>query len=896
MFLHSNNPSSFNVGFSATIEWTKGIFAFVAIFGSIRLARVEKIFGWRIVSGACVFWMLGEIVYGFSILSTHEPELPVSFADTIFLVAIPLAILGVFMVGMYGLTNTERLRITLDSLAFTCALAFVSLTFLIELVSKNKDLLHGDVWLQFTFFILDITFASLAFSMMLYRRFDKMIVPFGVGMMLQAAADMMWITDEFRGTTSTRPFARLFLFTAAALYCFSATRSQGRPVNKGNAFSDKQLRLGVFGVVFATIVFAIVKLPSTPHISPLVAFCFICLFIVTLLGQITSHYENAKLTTEQAKNLEAVSESEERFRIAFENGPTGLILVDQEGVIVQANNAFASMLSQLPHDLVGTELLLLIHPDDRETHMRMAHSILNRTTHNDYEVRFIEREGSISWGSVSVSEMPTSSGIDNVVYQIEDISERKSSEQRLEYLAIHDSLTGLANRTYFIERADEALRSAKAEHQTLAILFIDLDRFKTINDSLGHSVGDQVIQIIAHRIRRVVGGRGIVARLGGDEFTVLLAPPTDEKLMHLIANEILDDVIKPFPLADGEAYISCSIGALLTDGDQHDPQSLMRDADSAMYRAKELGRNRIETADRLVHKRVMHELRTVNELHKAVENNEMKVFYQPIVRLDTEEIAGFEALVRWQHKTRGLIGPDDFIPMAEDTGLILDIGNMVLVEAYKQLSQWQKYYCQSDGSPLTMSVNLAVRQLSDPKLLELMDDIYSNILADDGSMILEITESMLLGDTRHTITILNDIHSMGYRLRVDDFGTGYSSLAYLKRFPIDGFKIDKSFVSGLNTDENDSAIVSALVGLAQSMKLNIIAEGIETPEACATLKTMGCTYGQGYLFSRARPAEDFDLPRNKTAIMARLASKQSEEDDDDNNSGVIDFERLRKTS
>ncbi|HMS24173.1 MAG TPA: EAL domain-containing protein [Acidimicrobiia bacterium] len=896
LFLRSDDANNVNIGFSAMIEFTKGGFAFIAIFGSLRLARKERIVGWILLSIACVFWTIGEFVYGFGIISERNPDLHGwSIAHTSFLIAIPLAIVGVFMVGMHGLRKVERLRIALDSLAITCVLVFLCLAFLAHIMNSNRQLLPSNSSLQFSFFVLDITFASLALSMMLYRRLDKMIVPIAIGMVLQASADMMWISDQFRDTNGTRPFARLLLLCAAALYCFAATRTNGRPTKFSTALSDRQLRLGVFALVFGAIIFAILKLPGTETISPLVALSFVSLFMVTLVGQIISHYENTRLSHEQGKSLEAISESEARFRIAFENGPTGLLLVDSYGSIVKANFAIAAMLAQSPADLVGTELIWLIHPDDREMHMRMANSIFGRTTRVEYDARFIEKEGSVSWGSVSVSEMPTSEGTSYVVYQIEDISERKTSEERLQYLAVHDPLTGLANRTYLIERSDEALRLAKAQHETLSVLFIDLDRFKVINDSLGHSVGDQVIQTIAHRIRRVVGERGTVARFGGDEFVVLIAPPTTESATHMIAQEILDAVIKPFPLEDGETYISCSIGVLLTDGETHDPQSLLRDADSAMYRAKELGRNRIETADRQVHQRVMRELKTVNELHHAVANNEMRVFYQPIIRLDTGEVSGFEALVRWQHPTRGLISPDDFIPLAEDTGLILDIGKMVTQTAFNQLAQWQEIYCQSDGFPLTMSVNLAVRQLSDPHLLDLLEDVRSSTATAPDSMILEITESVLLGDTRHAITILNDIHSMGYRLRVDDFGTGYASLTYLKRFPIDGFKIDKSFIAGLGTDENDTAIVHALIGLAHSMHLTVVAEGVETKEARDALKELGCVHGQGYLYSRPEPPEQFTLESNKKYIMAKLAAEKDKKSTDNSSedSDVINLESRR---
>ncbi len=897
LFFHNPQSLTINIAISASLEWTKAIFAFVAIFGALRLSKKEDILGWKFVSIACIFWTVGQVTYGATIIRDRNPSLPSPTANLLFLCAIGLAIIGIFMVGMHGLRSMEKIRIALDGLAISCAIVFISLTFIVGVLNNNQSSIPENSKIQFIFFLLDVTFAALALSMLLYRRLDKMIVPIGLGMVLQATADIMWVTDQFRGSNDTLAFSRLLLFIAAALYCYSATRTRGRPTKQGSLQSDKQLRLGVFVIIFAVIFFAIVKLPTTQEISPIVAISFVVLFFVTLIGQIVSHFENAKLSREQRESIDAISQSEARFRIAFENGPTGLLLIDSNGLIAKANIAFGTMLSQYPRDLVGKELIWLIHPDDREMHLRMSDSVHKHNGKVEYEVRFIEKEGAISWGSVSVSQMPGKEEEKYLVYQIEDTSERKSSQERLQYLAIHDPLTGLANRAYIVERIDEALHLAKAQHETLGVLFIDLDRFKVINDSLGHAFGDQVIQTIAYRIKNIVGERGTVARFGGDEFVVLLGPSISEIQTNNIAQEILDGVIRPFNLNNGETYISCSIGVVLSDGENHNPQSLLRDADSAMYRAKELGRNRIETADKQVHKRIMRQLQTVNDLHRGVANDEMRVFYQPIIRLDTGEIAGFEALVRWQHPKRGLISPDDFIPMAEDTGLILEIGKQVIHEAYYQLVRWQQFYCQSDGSPLTMSVNLAVRQLSDPNLLNMLDRVQTTFAPEPDSMILEITESALLGNTRHAITILNEIHSMGYKLRVDDFGTGYSSLAYLKRFPIDGFKIDKSFVSGINEEENDTAIVHALIGLAHSMNLSVVAEGIETESARNSLKELKCLYGQGYLFSKPKPGEQFKLEHNKQNILAALYAKHQNGNDEDNDDtadpDVIDLQSRR---
>ena len=895
LFHHGTSNSPVDVFLSASLEFTKGFYAFLSIFGSYRLYKKEKFIGWKILSAAAVFWCSGEMVYGAAILSKQQSELPTSIADWFFLATIPLAIIGVFSVGMYGLKRAEKFRIALDSLAIAGTLAFISLSFLIDTILARKELLIGDATLQLTFVVLDITFASLAFSMLLYRRFDKMIMPIAIGMIFQALADVLYISDKFKGTLDTRPFTRTLLFTTAILMCFAAQRIDGRPQNNPNQIGDKQLRLGVFATVTVAIVFAIIKLPITPEISPLVAFAFIVLFIVTLVGQITSHYENSKLQHMQEKSLEAMTQSEEKFRIAFENGPTGLVILDAAGKIVQANNAFAKLISNHPEDLIDTDLITHIHPDDREEHLRESIFAAQNKKVDTYEVRFIEREGSISWGSINVSLMPITDNRTYIVYQIEDINEKKNSSLKLEYIAVHDTLTGLANRAYFIERLDEELKIVGAAHSTLAVLFIDLDRFKTINDSLGHDVGDQVIQTIAHRISTVVADRGTVARFGGDEFTVLISPPANEMLAKSIAREILDEVTKPFLLGESESFISASIGVVLTDKNTNDSLALLRDADAAMNKAKDLGRNRIEIADRQGHKVAMTELKTVNDLHRAVTNGEIKAFFQPIYNLQTNELSGFEALARWEHPQRGLISPDDFIPLAEETGLIMDIGKHVMLEAFTQLGVWQKIYQQSDGSPLTMSVNLAARQLNSSRLMSDIKDVKKQIKVEKDSMKFEITESAILSETNDVEGLLNDIHNMGFNLIIDDFGTGYSSLSYLKRFPIDGFKIDKSFVLGLNADENDTAIVRSLVGLAHSMHLSVTAEGVETSAVLETLTELGSTYGQGYFFAKPLSADQVNFKVLST-YDPNVSADEKNEDEHNAHPHIIHLNKFKSGS
>ncbi len=434
------------------------------------------------------------------------------------------------------------------------------------------------------------------------------------------------------------------------------------------------------------------------------------------------------------------------------------------------------------------------------------------------------------------------------------------SEEKFQDLATHDTLTDLCNRTFFIDELKRALVERKGSDAQIAVLFIDLDRFKEINDTHGHNVGDDVIREIAQRIRTIVGNDGVVCRLGGDEFSVLIAPAVERDIIFDIASRILNVATQPLDIAGSVSYLSCSIGVAFSSGAQHDPQSLLRNADAAMYRAKELGRNRIEYADDFVKPVATKTGWSLSDLHRAIVQNEIKIFYQPIYDLKTNKVVAFEALSRWSHPTLGLISPDEFISVAEDNGRIIDIGNIVINQAYMQLSEWQKHF-QPGESPLSMNINLSSRQLSDPYLLETIVSGCSRYRVSPKSVIFEMTESSLLGDARNAITTLNEIQSYGFRFHIDDFGTGYSSLSYLKKFPISGFKIDKSFVQGFRHEENDTAIVTALVGLGKSMDLVVTAEGIEDQATRDGLVELGCTLGQGYFYSEPLEATEIVLPK-----------------------------------
>jgi diguanylate cyclase (GGDEF)-like protein len=436
---------------------------------------------------------------------------------------------------------------------------------------------------------------------------------------------------------------------------------------------------------------------------------------------------------------------------------------------------------------------------------------------------------------------------------------RRAAELRR--MAFHDVLTGLPNRALFADRLEEALSRAAHRQWTVALFYLDLDNFRVVNESLGHQAGDELLVQVGSRLATCIenvdigthGARATIARLGGDEFVVLVDQVENEVEAEMLAERLTETLRAPIQVAGQQVVASVSIGVALTSLGRDRPEALLRSADLALYRAKANGKNGHALFDLSLETLAMQRLELERDLRLALERNEFRVHYQPLIRLETGRICGWEALVRWEHPTRGLMAPAAFIPIAEETGLIVPIGQWVLEEACRQARAWESMF--PDEPPRSMSVNLSGRQFAHPRLVE---DIHSALRAarlDPHHLVLEITESVVMQDAAAAVATLNELKALGIRLAIDDFGTGYSSLAYLKRFPVDVLKIDRSFIEGLGQDAQDSAIVEGVLVLARSLGLGVTAEGIETPRQQLRLEQLGCDVGQGYLFGAPRSAE-----------------------------------------
>ena len=432
-----------------------------------------------------------------------------------------------------------------------------------------------------------------------------------------------------------------------------------------------------------------------------------------------------------------------------------------------------------------------------------------------------------------------------------DITERQQAEEQLHYQAFHDALTGLANRALFLDRLAHALTRQRRGPGALAVLFLDLDRFKVINDSLGHDVGDQLLVAVARRLGGCIRQEDTLARLGGDEFVILLEDPASVERTTAVAERMLAELGGPFTVSGRELFITTSIGIVFSQSPQDRPSALLRDADVALYRAKSKGKACYEIFDEQMNAHAVERLELEGQLQRALERDEFVLYYQPQVELATGRLVGLEALVRWRHPAQGLLAPGVFIPLAEETGLIRPLGQWVLGEACRQARRWQQ---QAPGAPpLVMGINLSAREFEHPGLVEHIAVVLRETQVDPQAVQLEITEHVVMADAHEAAGTLRQLKALGVRLAIDDFGTGYSSLSYLKRFPVDTLKIDRMFIRGLGADTENQAIVQAVLSLGQALQLTVVAEGVETASEVAELERLGCVVGQGYYFGPPLP-------------------------------------------
>jgi diguanylate cyclase (GGDEF)-like protein/PAS domain S-box-containing protein len=560
--------------------------------------------------------------------------------------------------------------------------------------------------------------------------------------------------------------------------------------------------------------------------------------------------------TERKEVEKVIKESEERFRSLVQNTSDIITILDADGTVVYIRSpAVERVTGYKPEEQIGTDAFRPVHPDDREQALSIFAEVLKSPgLHPPLEFRMPHKDGSWRYLEHVVNNLLEDPAVRGVVVTSWDVTERKALEEQLRHQAFHDPLSGLPNRALFMDRLEHAFVRANRRGDKIAVLFTDLDNFKVINDSLGHEVGDQLLVAVAERIKHCLRPEDTAARLGGDEFTILIEAVDSMTDAVRVAERIAEILQPPFALDQHEVFSTTSIGIALSSPLQKQPADLLRHADLAMYRAKHKGKARYEVFEPGMGTDALERLRLENELRRALERGEFKVYYQPVVALEGGRIVGAEALVRWEHPIRGLLLPEEFLSVAEETGLIARIGEKVLREACHQVRAWQVRY--PSEPPLMVSVNLSPKQLFRP---ELIAEVLAETEIYPGSLQLEITESTMMSNGVHSANhALRNLKDLSVELAVDDFGMGYSSLSYLKHFPVDFLKIDRSFIAGLGQDADsaskDAEIVSAMIDLTHALGLKAVAEGVETSEQLTRLRVMKCDRAQGNYFWEPLPS------------------------------------------
>ena len=563
--------------------------------------------------------------------------------------------------------------------------------------------------------------------------------------------------------------------------------------------------------------------------------------------------------TERKQAEEALRASEERYALAAQSVNDGLWDWNLKSNEVYYSERWKAMLGCEGEDIGNTpfEWFRRVHPDDlAQVQTLLQDHLEGRTPTFESEHRMRHKDRGYRWVLSRGLAVRNGSGrAYRMVGAQSDTTQRKLAEEQLIHDALHDALTGLPNRTLFVDRLSHRIKHSRREKDRLfGVLFLDLDRFKLVNDSMGHSAGDQLLIETARRLEQAVRPGDTVARLGGDEFAVLLEDVNEPGDAVKVAERIQSSLKNPVKLESQEVVSTASIGIAMSQTGYEKTEDVLRDADTAMYRAKSEGRARHEVFDSAMHARAVSLLKIENELRQAIEREEFRVFYMPIVSLATGRIDGFEALVRWMHPERGIIPPFDFMGVAEDAGLIIAIDRWVLRRACREVKEWQQKF--PDGDRLSVSVNLSAKQFQHSDLVETIRGAINDSGLPGESLGIEITEGVLIDNTSTAGEMLGEMRKLGARIYLDDFGTGYSSLSYLQRFPIDAVKIDRSFVSRLGPKAEGHEIVQAIVTLAHNLGMRVIAEGIETNDQLGLLRRLKCGYGQGWLFSKPIPHEE----------------------------------------
>jgi diguanylate cyclase (GGDEF)-like protein/PAS domain S-box-containing protein len=826
-----------------------------------RAGRGRVRASWLLLGVSAFLWGMGSTAWLYYDVIIQQPVPFPSAADAGFLLAVPFAFAGLMLFSSASARTTSQVRTLLDGAIIAAALLFVSWATVLgpSYSQATGGLMEKAVGLAYPF--SDVIMGSIVLLLLPRAspssRIALLLV--GGGILANTVSDSVFtylqLANTYSGISNAVDAGWVLGYAMIGL---GALWAAGRP-SKPRLDDERITRIDAFmpyGLVAVAGAVAVTAMVRNGTLEPFLLWDGLGVVVLLVIRQLITITEDMTLNqTLEARVQDRTAElrqREERFRALVQNSSDAIAIAGVDLRIAYQSPSIERIFGYRPQDVVGRSLTEFIHEDDRAALMTLVDNMAGRpgaTAH--LEARWLHQDGRWRHSEIAISNLLQEPAVQGLVINTRDITDRKTLEEQLVHQAFHDSLTGMANRALFRDRLQQSLARAARRKEKPAILYLDLDGFKTINDSFGHPAGDGVLAAVAARLRPYVRTGDTMARLGGDEFAILLEDTADASAPIRVAERIIEALKLPYALREREVVISASVGIAIFA--QETADELLRNADIAMYMAKNAGKGRYEVFNPAMHEAVMSRVQLEADLGRAVERGEFFLVYQPLVSLSSQQPIGVEALIRWQHPTRGLMPPVTFIPLAERTGAIVSIGRWVLREACRQVAEWRR------GMPeLGLSVNLSARQMRDPGLVA---DV-SQALADAGyppqALTLEMTESVLMDDIDGALRVLRALKGLGLHLSIDDFGTGYSSLSYLSRFPVDSLKIDRSFVSGLGAVENQP-LVATIMEMARSLKLDVVAEGIETGEQLAELRQLACEVGQGYLFAKPMPAAELTV-------------------------------------
>ncbi|MCM4078395.1 putative bifunctional diguanylate cyclase/phosphodiesterase [Paractinoplanes hotanensis] len=842
------------------------IAAAVGCLWRARLFTGRMRWGWALVGLGVLSWSLGQAAACWTqTVLGREVQLP-SQADLGYLGMVLLTPIGLLVLPSRTQALAGRVRSVLDGLMVAASLVLMAWIFVVQPLLDAGQSGPLALYVSLAYPLGDVVIVTMVLYMLAQQRrggraFNELALV-GAGIAAFVVSDIGYAYLNLLGSYSPGGVTDVGWFTGFSLILVAALMPVRR--NDESTEADSGQPVGIllpYVAVLAALFTSVVWYATTGHSNGFVAYTRSILILLIVGRQLLTLRENRNLTrTLEARVAARTAElfaSEQRFKALVQHSSDVVTVVSPEADLLYQSESVQRVFGYPARFLHGRRLTKLLDP---ESGLRLAQA-LRQVAGRPYATTVLEltvqhRDGRRRQAEMTITNLLSDPSVAGLVLNTRDISERKELQDQLVHEAYHDALTQLANRALFRERVGDALRN-RPDAGEVTVLFLDLDGFKEVNDSLGHLAGDQLLVQVADRLRASVREGDIVARFGGDEFAVLIESDRGGDDAEQVAQRIIDVLEEPFASDSRDIHVQASIGlaaaGMLADGEADGAEQLMRNADLAMYKAKSAGGSGYASYDPEMLSGLVARLELEADLRVALERDQLKLHYQPTVDLGSSEVIGFEALARWMHPTRGLIPPAEFIPIAEATGLIVPLGRWVLREACRQAVEWSN---AGDGRPVKMAVNVSVRQFDREDLV----DVVAEILAETGmpadQLCLEMTESVLMTDTDDNLEQLVRLKALGVTLAIDDFGTGYSSLAYLRRFPVDTLKIDRSFVERLGALTDDTALADTIVQLGKSLGMATVAEGIEEFGQLAALRDMGCHFAQGYYFSRPVPAAE----------------------------------------